>query len=716
MKIYPRREICGVFEAPPDKTVTETAIILGSLSKTKTYIINPLYCRDTYSAINCVKKLGAKVKVKKQLIEIRRGKKINDGVKLDCGNSGTVMRLLCGVAAGSGISAVLTCDKFLAKRHMKSVKDPLEQMGATVSLNTNELPPIKVEGDSVKPIEYTLKKGGSQVKSAILLCALQGEVKAEIEEENMSNNHAEILLEQLGASITYDDGKVVLDKSELKGGKIFVSGDFGSAAYLLALGLLLGKVTVKNVGVNPTRTGLLKILKRMGAHIEIENRRMLCGERIADITAYKSDLKATHVVEDEYFGIIDEIPVLSVLMGVAEGESIICGPKGFVNEERMNSVAEMIKSVGGSCEVFNTGVVIHGVSKYRGGEVETHGDHRLHMSATVALLASSLGGETEDDDSVEVSFPDFYKKIYDSNYAVLGTAFGENGACEMYGYIAEEMNIKNYCMSQIEPNDDNQKKAFSELKNYAGYVVVAPYSGEAIKHVMKLSSIAKLSRSVNIVRGNTGNTTDGYGAIYAIKYRGYDPAGKRVLILGGGYAARSIAVSLAEQKAKVTFFIPDQKSASEMKQRPIEGTDVIDLLPKKGYDVIVNALSFDGEEKDGFTRSAPVLSLVDSCVAAIDLTLSDERSEFASYAEDKGLFTADGNTVSFFTAYISNCIFTGRPFYEKEAIDFFAEYEAVISAKKEERSPEIITKAGFAGLISPAGMAKLAERSSAQGT
>ncbi|MBQ7642346.1 MAG: 3-phosphoshikimate 1-carboxyvinyltransferase, partial [Clostridia bacterium] len=368
MKIFPREEIYGVFSAPSDRAVTQRAIILGSIAKGKTYVVRPLMCADTTATIGCVRKLGAKVKVKGDIIEIRGAKTVNDETRLDCGNSGLAMRLLCGVVAGSGLNAVVTGDKYLLKRSMKNVKEPLEMMGATVALTNYTVAPIRVEGEKVRPIDYEMQYPSSQVKSAVLLAALTGGVKATVKEPVPTKDHTEILLKEMGADITIDkeNSTVTLNKSELYGKRIYISGDFSSAAYLLALGIMLGKVTVKNVGVNPTRIAIIHVLRKMGARIEIRNKRILCGELIADVTAYKSKLTATHVTAYDMSKMSGTLSVLAVLMGLAEGESII-GGEAYPNPEknaRLDYICEAICALGGNCRKINGGIVIRGVEKY----------------------------------------------------------------------------------------------------------------------------------------------------------------------------------------------------------------------------------------------------------------------------------------------------------------------------------------------------------------
>ncbi len=325
MRINPKENVYGRFNVPSDQSITHRALLLGCIAKGKTYVINPSMNEETSTVISCIKKAGAKVKIKKGVIEVKPTKKIESGLRFDCGSSETLMRFLCGLVAGSGVRAELTGDKWLCQRSMRNVKEPLEAMGATVALKNYTVPPILVEGETVRPIDYVMPIGSSQVKSSLLLCALAGGVSAKITEEIPSRNHMEILMKEMGADVTFDkeESSVTLRGGEIKGKKIYVCGDFTQAMYFLTLGLLSGRVECLNTGVNPTRTGVLEILRRMGAKIKVSDGRVLCGERIADIVAEKSELKATLVTEEESYKAAAELPALACLMGMADGESII---------------------------------------------------------------------------------------------------------------------------------------------------------------------------------------------------------------------------------------------------------------------------------------------------------------------------------------------------------------------------------------------------------
>ncbi len=675
MKIFPRQEIYGVYTAPSDKSVTQSAILLGAIAKGKTYVVHPLIGPDTQAAVNCAKKLGAKIKVKGNIIEIKGAKTLKGG-KFDCQNSGATMRMMCGVASGAGLNAVLTGGKYLSHRQMRGVKEPLERMGATVALTDYSVAPIWVEGATVRPIEYEMPSPSSQVKSAILLCALLGKVKATVIEKIKTADHTETLLKEMGATVVIDEEKksVTISESEIVGKRIYISGDFSSAIYLLASGLLSGKVTVKNVGVNPTRTAALNILKRMGAKIEISNKRLLCGELLADITAYKSELKATHVTGEEANLMENEITVLSMLMGVAEGESIIgCDEAPIVdNEAKFENISEMINAVGGNCKTFENGLVIKGVKRYKGGSVKTYGDHRIAMSASVALWASENGGDIDDDGCVNVSFPGFFDKYKRGNIGLVGKGRTVALASEVYFKVLGLIRGENYGCAFIDATEDNLKKAFSELKTYDGYAVYSPYSAEALRHIIKLVGHARIARTINAAKANKGYSTDGDGVVAALKYNNIFPINKKILVLGTGNAARSIVCSLVAEKAIVDVYDRNLGAAIEFAKRLGGGVEVLREITPKNYDVIINATPIGSGYYEG--ESIADEESVKSSGAVVDLAVAEGKTKIIEYAEDNRITAIDGECVMFFTVYYAACVLTGKLPTEEEAFKAYTAY------------------------------------------
>lgn len=679
MKIHSKENLYGVYTVPSDKSITSRAIVLGSIAKGKTYVVNPLMCEDTTTVANCMKRLGAKIKLKGKILEIKSAKSFKSGLKIDCGNSGTALRFTCGVAAGSNISAILTGNSELKQRPMRSLQEPLQKMGATVALQKGGLPPVYVNGAKLRSIDYPLQTASSQIKSTIMICALLSGVKATIKEKITTRNHMEILLKEMGAKIERDDinHTVCLEKSEIKGKRIFVCGDFSIAMNFIALGLLCGQTTCRNVGINPTRTYVLEVLKKMGAKIEIKNRRILCGEPIADITAYKSKLKATHVTGDEAFSITDELPILAVLMGVAEGESILSdlGEFQYKDVNTTNGICDMINAIGGDCRCFKGGLVIKGVEKYKGGEVTTYGDARIAMSAAIALSASEYGGEVDDDACIHSSFPGFYESLRRNSFVNINTGAYSGEENFYHSFILDRMRVRNYTFSHLRSEDNSCKKSLAEARDFDGFTVSKPFSFEVAKRLAKVDKRAKKVKGVTVVKKGEGFSTIGGGLILALKNRSIDLVGKKVLVLGCGTIAKSVILSLVEEKAVVTVYDQSLKAANEFRRR-IGGITVTDNpLGEENYNVIINATPV------GSGCLAGQMLISEKAVKNSDLiveTVSNPvETELVKRAKIEDTHVICGNEIAFFSAYLSDCILMEREPSVEEAIDIYSEFTKI---------------------------------------
>lgn len=677
MKIHSKENLYGEYVVPSDKSITIRAIVLGSIAKGKTYVVNPLMGSDVLTLISCMKKLGAKVKLKGRILEIKSIKNLNGKFfKLDCGNSGTTLRFLCGLVAGSNCEAVLTGDKALQQREMRGIKDPLQEMGATVSLYRGGRPPVHVTGAKLRPIDYLLKTASSQIKSSILLCALQSGVKADIHEEFPTRNHMEILLKEMGANIEKDSetGIITLFKSEIKGKRIFVCADFSVAMNFVALGLLCGHTVCRNVGINPTRTEVLKILKRMGAKIEIKNRRILCGEPIADIYAYKSKLIATHVTGDEALKITDDIPILAVLMGVAEGESIIggLGEVQYKDADKITIIARMLNDVGGKCKKFDGGLVINGVDRYEGGNVDAQGDSRIAMSAVIALSSSKNGGETEDDFSINADFPGFFECLKENSFVRLSACPPNDDSNFMHSFILSNLKLKNYTYSYLNVAESGIKKRYAEAKDFDGFTVSNPYNAEVARRITKFGHVAKIVRSVDCVVDGIGYSTIGQAVAYAIKNRGVDLVGKRVLVYGCGSSAKSVIVSLLEEKAVVTVYNRTSKTSNEFKRKILALFVKEKLTDDLVYDIVINATPLGGGYHAGVM---PInKKIVENCHAVIELVSVPENTELVKTAKNAEITVVTGKEIAFFNAYLADCAFTETDPSLEQASQIYSKY------------------------------------------
>jgi len=339
---------------------------------------------------------------------------------LDCGNSGTTIRLLSGLVAGLGFHAVLTGDHSLRTRPMTRIKNPLMEMGAKFDGRENgKFAPISLRGGFLHGIDYRMQIASAQVKSAILLAGLNASGETSVFELLSSRDHTERMLASFGADVEVQkaaDGTTIkLRPSALKAVNVEVPGDISSAAFFLTAAAAMpgAELTVKNVGLNPARTGILDVLDRMGANVEILNASLNAGEIVGDVKIIGNHLKAIQIYDYEIPALIDEVPIIAVAAAVAEGETVITGASELKVKEsdRLAVMASELAKVGVDVEELPDGLIIRGGRPIKGGKVNSFSDHRIAMAMAVCGLFSKEGIEIEGSDAVAISFPDFFEKL-----------------------------------------------------------------------------------------------------------------------------------------------------------------------------------------------------------------------------------------------------------------------------------------------------------------
>ncbi len=415
------KRLKGEIIPPPDKSISHRAVILSSLAKGKSIVRNFLRAEDTMSTVNAFRKLGVKIedKGKKIIIEGKGIYALKEPADIiDCGNSGTTMRLLSGVLSGNPFLSVLTGDSSLRSRPMGRVITPLRQMGAEIMARDNDrYPPIVVRGRKLKAIKYTMPVASAQVKSALLLAGLYADGETEISEPIKSRDHTERMLPSYGAKIKIEGFKIkIKGGQELKARNIDVPGDFSSAAFFIAAAILIpdSDITVKGVGINPTRTGLLDVLEAMGADIELTNIRDVSGEPVADILCKTtSNLKAVKIGGDIIPSLIDEFPILCVLATQAEGVTEIKGAEELRVKEsdRIKAMAEGLRKMGAEVKEFKDGLSIKGNANLKGASINSYGDHRIAMAFSIAALIAKGKTTINGISSVNISFPGFFEML-----------------------------------------------------------------------------------------------------------------------------------------------------------------------------------------------------------------------------------------------------------------------------------------------------------------
>lgn len=382
--------------------------MFNAAARGKAEITGALLGEDCLSTAACMRALGAKVEVKGGTVLVQGTETFRDA-DLYCGNSGTTMRLLMGLAAGRGINARFTGDSSLSNRPMERVAAPLRLLGAEIATE-NGKPPVQVRAARLAGTYVKIPVASAQVKSAVLLAGLGAEGDTTVEEPIRSRDHTERMLAAMGADVRTVGNAVIVSPCTLRAQDVAVPADISSAAYFMALGALLGETLCKNVGVNPTRTGILQVFSQMNVQYSLENRRTVCGEPVADIRVKKSALKGVKLARGIVPSLIDELPLIAVLCAFAEGESVISGAEELRVKEsdRIRTTAEMINGIGGDCTPLADGFAIRGRESLAGGNINSYKDHRIAMSGAVALTASKRGGEIADAECVDISFPGFY--------------------------------------------------------------------------------------------------------------------------------------------------------------------------------------------------------------------------------------------------------------------------------------------------------------------
>lgn len=421
LRISGRSGLKGVIGVPGDKSISHRSIILGSLACGKTCVRGFLESTDCLNTLKAFRMMGVDIKrLAAEEIEITGAglSGLSEPADIiDIGNSGTGIRLISGVLAGQPFYSVITGDESVRSRPMKRVVEPLKDMGALVHGRAGgDRAPLTVLGGELWAIDHKPPVASAQVKSSILLAGLFADGRTTVTEPTPSRNHTELMLKAFGADVKTEGTAVsVAGRPRLEAREISVPGDISSAAYWLTAALIVpnSEITVKNVGINPTRTGILDVLGSMGADISIENIREDAGEPAADITARTSELKGTEISGDMVPRLIDEIPIIAVAAAKASGDTVISGAGELRLKEtdRIAAVAVELAKFGVSIEETSDGMIIHGGSGFIGTECSSHGDHRVAMSSAVAALAAQ--GETviRDTSCIETSYPQFAQTL-----------------------------------------------------------------------------------------------------------------------------------------------------------------------------------------------------------------------------------------------------------------------------------------------------------------
>lgn len=425
VKINAAPRLRGDFQLPGDKSISHRSAMFAAIGDGQSIIRNYSSARDCQSTLDCLEALGVKVNRQEERITI-------DGVGLDglqpspevldAGNSGSTIRMLSGILAGQSFSTEITGDESIQRRPMKRIIDPLVLMGARIEARDGNFAPLKITGGNLRAIEYRPPVASAQVKSCVLLAGLFAEGKTSVIEKTPTRNHTEVMMRETGAAIEtepYEDGEMisVTGRKPLRAlGDYTVAGDLSSAAFFIAAALISpdAGIRLRHIGINPSRIGLIEVLKRIGGRIEIENQRLAHGEPVADIFAQSSELRGDLELSGAIIAnLIDEIPILAVAATQLDGTLTIRGAHELRVKEsdRIRAIVDNLRLMGIEVEEFDDGMRIKGKQKLSGARVDSCGDHRIAMSFAVAGLIATGQTEIAGADAASVSLPEFYQLL-----------------------------------------------------------------------------------------------------------------------------------------------------------------------------------------------------------------------------------------------------------------------------------------------------------------
>ena len=410
-------QLKGNIFVPGDKSISHRSLILGSIAQGETRVYNLLNSLDCLRTLDCMQALGVKIELDvdnsvnikgKGLYGLQEPKDI-----LDVGNSGTTIRLLTGLLSGQNFYSVLNGDNSIRKRPMKRVAQPLRLMGADIwGREDGHFAPLSIRGSKLNPFQYTLPVASAQVKSALLLAGLYATGETVIREPLSTRDHTERMLEIMQADIKISPPEIkIKGGTELRSTDIFIPGDISSAAYFIAAASILrdSQIVIKQVGVNPTRTGIIEILKKMGTKIDILNYQIKSNEPQADLMIEYSKLKGVEIKKENVPFLIDELPLIAVVATQAQGKTVVSGARELRVKEsdRIKAIVSELKKMGADIEEEEDGFTVNGPTRLQGAVCESYNDHRIAMSLAVAALLAEGKTVIKNSECIDISFPGF---------------------------------------------------------------------------------------------------------------------------------------------------------------------------------------------------------------------------------------------------------------------------------------------------------------------
>ena len=412
-------KLTGNIFVPGDKSISHRSLILGSISQGETRVYNLLNSLDCLRTLECMQSLGVKIELDEDNSVNIKGKGLyglqESKVILDVGNSGTTIRLLTGLLSGQNFYSVLNGDNSIRKRPMKRVVQPLRLMGADIwGREDGHFAPLSIKGSQLNSFQYTLPVASAQVKSALLLAGLYTTGETVISEPLSTRDHTERMLETMQGDIKISPPEIkIKGGTELRSTNIFIPGDISSAAYFIAAASILkdSQITIKQAGVNPTRTGIIEMLNKMGAKIDILNYQIKSNEPQADLMIEYSKLKGVEIKKENIPFLIDELPLIAVAATQAQGKTVVSGARELRVKEtdRIKAIVSELKKMGADIKEKEDGFIVEGPSKLKGAVCESYNDHRIAMSLAVAALLAEGKTVIKNSECIDISFPGFKK-------------------------------------------------------------------------------------------------------------------------------------------------------------------------------------------------------------------------------------------------------------------------------------------------------------------
>ena len=412
-------KVRGAVRPPGDKSISHRALMLAALAHGRSELAGLLSGEDVKSTARVLRQLGAVISPIRDggTVTVHASRITRPASRLHCGNSGTTARLMLGILAGRRFPATLTGDASLRRRPMRRVTEPLRAMGADIEEERGDALPLTIRGGRLRPLAYTSPVASAQVKSALLLAGLSGGVAVSVREPYLSRDHTERLFLHLGLDLRLEHGAISFHPPAptVPRFRLSIPGDASSAAFLVAAAVLAegGELAIENAGVNPTRTGFLVVLERMGARVERVNLRDEGGEPVADLIARPAALQGTVVTAAEVPTLVDEVPILAVLASRAEGETVFreVGELRVKESNRLELIAANLRAVGVAAEAQGNDLHVRGTTRPPGGQVETARDHRLAMAFAVLGTLPGADVRLSERASVGVSYPGFFRDL-----------------------------------------------------------------------------------------------------------------------------------------------------------------------------------------------------------------------------------------------------------------------------------------------------------------